>query len=563
MVLDKELVEVLDTARRGLENMSTSDRLAIWQDLHNTKLDTSNLNFNPSSVPTKPFNPEDLNSIFDIDIPYNKGSNKVEPLNITPKDKEPFRAAQAVSLQDIKDLGNNIYEGVKLVDITGTLSWSDYSKAQEEFEKNPNIQTSANLLLCSLAVIPALGVATSPTKPLKSVLSSTLTKSLKDLPQDISKLSQAEREIKLGPLVKKASNLLKSKEPLPTEINTGVLNRALIILDNKRNKVNPSVPANVFKDMVREFKANGGQFIRRDGYITLFKPSENVIRLSPRDYKDHRGGFRTVIAHEMGHSFTTPRTTRLDDLPSSTPTFRLNNLPGKNPYDKPYDRKKFVQYINGTIYDELNAELEVLKRMKLGGASKTQLSDYAQDGIKSIQTYKRMLIVENPGAYSDYMAVKHVLLDNPSLSKSTSNTLSKDPEVISDFDRLLKELSQKSKSPKLTEDKILNLKSELQAQKSLSYETHKRAFNEIEEKLTFKNASGITEARYPDNTLNTIAIETYMEKNVPYFKDFKKMVSDNTESLKVRELESYVIKPNKKVNKSKSLQEETLELMMP
>jgi hypothetical protein len=556
MVLDKELVEVLDATKRGLETLSTSDRLAIWQDLHSTELDTSSLRFNPNSIPTKPFDPEDLNSIFDIDISYNKGSNKVEPLNIIPQNKEPFKVAQDKSLQDIKDLGNNIYETVKLVDITGTLSWSDYSKAQEEFEKSPNIQTSANLLLCSLAVVPAIGVTTSPAKAVKSGLSSAINKNLKDLPQDLSRLSQAEREIKLGPIVKEINNLLKSKESLPPEINAGVLNRALIILDNQKNKVNPAVPANVFKDMVREFKANGGQFVRSDGYMTLFKPSENVIRLSPKDYKDHKGGFRTVIAHELGHSFTTPRTTRPNDLPSSTPTFKLNNSPGKNPYDKPYDRKKFVQYINGTIYDELNAELEVLKRMKLGGASKAQLSDYAQDGIKSIQTYKRMLIIENRGAYSDYMAVKHVLLNNTALSKSTSKILSKDPEIISDFDRLLKELSQ-SKSPKLTDDNILSLKSQLQTQKNLSYETHKRVFNEIEEKLTFKNASGKTEAKYPDNTLSTIAIETYMERNVPFFKDFKKMVSDNTQSLKVRELETYVIKPTK----SKSLKESTLEGM--
>ena len=72
--MDNELVEVLDAAKGGLRTISTSDRLAVWQDLHNIKLDASRLNFNPNSIPTKPFNPEDLNSGFDIDISYDKGS---------------------------------------------------------------------------------------------------------------------------------------------------------------------------------------------------------------------------------------------------------------------------------------------------------------------------------------------------------------------------------------------------------------------------------------------------------------------------------------------------------
>lgn len=72
MVLDEQLVKVLNTAKRGLETMSTSDRLTIWQDLHHTKLDTSSLNFNPNSIPRKPFDPEDLNSVFDVKVSYAK-----------------------------------------------------------------------------------------------------------------------------------------------------------------------------------------------------------------------------------------------------------------------------------------------------------------------------------------------------------------------------------------------------------------------------------------------------------------------------------------------------------
>ena len=47
MVLDEELFKVLNTAKEELETMPTSDKLTIWQDLDNTKLDTSSLNFTP------------------------------------------------------------------------------------------------------------------------------------------------------------------------------------------------------------------------------------------------------------------------------------------------------------------------------------------------------------------------------------------------------------------------------------------------------------------------------------------------------------------------------------
>lgn len=411
MVLDGELIKTLDAVKTSLNTMPISDRLLAWQEIHNQKLDTSNLDFNPNSIPLNPFDPEDINSVFDIKISYDKGSNKP-------------------------------------------------------------------------------------------------------------------------------------------------------------SKIKPTVPANVFKDMIKDFKASGGKFVRRDGYQTGFKSTDNIIRLGPKDFVNHKGDFRSVIAHEMGHSFTTPSAKSPKDLPSSIPKFKLNKSPDKNAYDKPYSRKEFTEYIDGTIYDELNADLEVLKRMRLGGASKTQMSDYAKDAIESIKTYKRGLITQFRGTYSDYTAVKNVLLNNPKLSQPTTKILSKDPEIISDFDKLLEKLLDKLNDPTnlqnisgatktsiTPQQTILTLKTELQAQKKIAYDNHKQITDQLEGRLTRENLIGVKEQRYADNNLNIHATETYMIKNLTGFKDFKKMVSETTQSFRVRELEGYVIDHNKKANKTNVLQD--------
>jgi len=541
MLLDTDLSETLANSKTSLKEMSVSKRIEAWESIYNQKLDTSAINFNPSFVPPMPFNPEELGSVFGIDITYNKSSNKIEPVNLQPKDTKGFTSAQAKSLNDIKDLGNNLYEGAKLLDITGVLHWQDYTKAQEAFEKEPNTQTSLNLLLCSLAVIPAIGIATSPAKAIKGGISSTISRSLKDFPKDISKLSQAEKELRLTPITKEVDQLLKSNKNFPKEVNTGSLNNALIILDIKRNKVTPTVPAHVFKDMIKNFKAGGGKFERSDGYSTGFKPDDNIIRLSPKDFIDNKSGFRSIIAHEMGHSFTTPKANAPNAMPSSIPKFKLNKSPDKNAYDKPYSRKEFTEYIDGTIYDELNADLEVLRRMKLGGASKAQMSDYAKDAIQSIKTYKRGLITQSRGTYSDYIAIKNVLLSNPALSTPTSKILVKDPEIIGDFDKLLEKLANGLTPQDRSQRLISTLKVKLQEQKKIAYDNHKTITDKLHERLTWKNEKGIKEQRYLDNNLNNHATEAFIEKNLAGFKDFKQMVSDNIQSFRVRELEAYVL----------------------
>lgn len=528
MVLDSELLENLDLAKKSLSGMSISDRLQTWDEIHGGKLDVSGLNFDPSSIPPKSFDPEDINSVFGVPISYNKGSNKIEPLTIE-KNSEAFRIAQTKSVQDIKDLGSKIYEGVKLIDITGVLHWQDYSKAQEDFEKNPNTQTSLNLLICSLAVIPAIGAATSPSKALKTGLNPALNKSLKDLPKDISRLSQAERDLEISPILKEANKLFKSSDELPEGINKNVLNNALLILDKKRNKVNPTIPANVFKDMITDFKTNGGKFVKKQDYGNYHAHSDNIVLVDPKagSYRTH---FRSIIAHEMGHSFTVPKNPRSTDLPPFEPAFALTKNKTKNPYDWRYN-KNFKEELDKTIFKELNADLEVLRRMKLGGASEKQMSDYASQAIKAVQSYKHGFFISEPSLYADAIAVKKVLLDNKETAQVATKVLYKKPELMSDFPKLINTLSLEfskqgdfKMATQLKEKHLGSWEGKLYVEKTIAGNRHYKA----KRFLDSKDSDNISRLKY-------------MEKNLEDFGYYKKLISDNIGSLRLRELEKFVI----------------------
>ena len=530
MVLEEELVKELDYAKQSLNAMPTSERVEAWNEIHGGVLDISGLNFDPSTIPPSSFDPEDISSVFDIPISYDKGSNKIEPLTIE-KDNKPFKIAQTKSVQDIKDLGSNIYEGAKLIDITGVLHWQDYSKAQEDFEKDPNTQTSLNLIICSLAVIPALGTATSPSKALKAGLSPALNKSLKDLPKDISQLSEAERDLVVSPILKEANSLFKSSDELPEGVNKNVLNNALLILDKKRNKVNPTIPANVFKKMVTDFKANGGKFVKKQDYGNYHDHNDNIVLVDPKagSYRTH---FRSVIAHEMGHSFTVPKNPRSTDLPPFEPAFALTKNKTKNPYDWRYS-KNFKEELDKTIFKELNADLEVLRRMKLGGASEKQMSDYASQAIKAVQSYKHGFFISEPSLYADAIAVKKVLLNNKETAQVATKVLYKKPELMSDFPKLINTLSLEfskqgnfKMAAQLKEKHLGSWEGKLYVEKTIAENRHYKA----KRFLDSKDSDNISRLKY-------------MEKNLEDFGFYKKLISDNIGSLRLRELEKFVI-PN-------------------
>lgn len=529
MVLEGELVKELDTAKQTLSVMPTSKRLEAWKEIHNIKLDTSDLKFDPSSIPLKPFDPEDISSVFDIPISYDKGSNKIEPVNIERNTNETFKDAQTKSAQDIKNLGQNLYEGAKLIDITGILHWQDYAKAQEEFENNPNTQTSLNLVLCSLAVIPAIGAATAPSRALKSTVSSGLNKSLKELPKDLSRLSQAKKDLVISPIVKEADKLLKSTAELPKGLNRGVLNNALLILDKKRNKVNPTIPANVFKGMVADFKANGGKFVKKENQGNFHNHSDNIVLVDPKagSFRQH---FRSVIAHEMGHSFTVPKNPRSTEHPPFEPAFPLTKNKTKNPYDWKYS-KNFKEELDKTIYKELNADLEVLRRMKLGGATEKQMSDYANQAVKAVQSYKHAFFVSEPSLYADAVAVKKVLLDNRETGQVASKVLYNKPELMSDFPKLIDELSKEFKkqgnikmSLDIKEKHLGSWEGKLYTEKTIAENRHYKA----KRFLDSKGSDNISRLRY-------------MEKNLEDFDYYKKLISENIGSLRLRELEKFVV----------------------
>jgi hypothetical protein len=535
---DKELREELKKAQDSLASMPISQRLIAWGEINGKIPDTSALNYNPNFTPPTLFDPTNINSVFGVNVSYNITSNKIEPVKTSlDGNKKEFHEAQLKSQDNLISLAKNSYEAIKLVDITGILHWRDLEKAEAEFKNNPNSENGLNLILCTVAVIPATGIAS---KPLKAATSSLTKTSLKEgIERSVLDLSKEEKELRLGPAIKEVNKLLKSQD-FPQNISKDSLEHAMLMHDKSKNRVNPIIPKNVFKEMIDDFKASGGKFKKRTDYGNFHDHSDNIVILDPKA-GSFKSQFRSVIAHEMGHSFTTPRDPWTKESPISEPAFLLTKNKTKNPYDWRHS-KNFKEELNKTIYKELNADLEVLRRMEKGGATQEQLSRYAEDAKKSIQSYKRGFFINEPSLYSDAIATKKVLLDDKTYSQVAKKVLHYKPELMSDFTNLTKELSKEFKkqgndelAKKITEIGLGNLEGKLYVEKTIA-ENH---FLKIKNKAWEINDKS---PHIKDN--GQLAILKYMEKNLEGFSYYRNLINEQVGSLRLKELENYTIEKN-------------------